>query len=81
METKKTQPNAFKWLSEGLQEYATQSIKSDTAAIASKIEMTDRAVRSYLRGEVLDLETGKKILAELKTLIMQREKSVKKLVA
>lgn len=76
----KPQPLAFKWLSEGLQEYASQSIKSDAATIAGILNISDRLVRSYLKGIVLDLETGKKILVELKLLIKAREDSVKKLV-
>lgn len=76
----KTQPKAFKWLSKGLQEYASQSIKSDAVTIAGILTITDRSVRSYLKGEVSDLETGKKILIELKLLIKTREDSVKKLV-
>ena len=76
-----SQPNAVKWLSEGLQEYAQQSIKGDIQLIAKKLQYADQTVREYLKGEIKDLSTGKKVLAELKSLILKRENEIKRMVA
>jgi hypothetical protein len=80
-ETQQTQPNAIKWLSEGLQEYNQQAIDTDAQTIADTIGQSARNVRKYLKGEVGDFNTGSIILTELRKLIKAREQQVKKLVA
>lgn len=78
---KKQPPRAITILSAGLTKYAKQSIRSDAAAIAKNLNISDRTVRPYLDGNVDDIETGGKILAELKKLIKVREQYAKKLAA
>jgi len=81
MKQEKHQPNAFKWLSHGLQENAIQSVRGDVGAIAHSLGLSEQTVRAYLKGEVHDLETGKKVLAALRQMIIERERSVKQLIA
>ena len=81
MKQEKPQPNALVWLSHGLQENAQQSVRGDVATIAHTLNISDQTVRTYMKGDVTDLETGKKILRELRGLVKKREEEVRKLMA
>lgn len=52
----------------------------DADLIAKGCGETKRNVQEYLRGNVSSIETGKKIFAATRALIVEREKSVKVLV-
>jgi hypothetical protein len=86
MQTKSTDktkelPIAVKLLSEGLQEAALQLMRGDIGKLAKLIDMSEPAIRPYFRGEVSDWNTGSTLLAETRKFILDRENSIKKLVA
>ena len=80
MKQEKPQPNALIWLSHGLQENAQQSVRGDVAHIAQTLGLSEQTIRTYLKGDVQDIETGKKILHELRSMIRHREAAIKRLV-
>ena len=81
MEQERILPTAVKMLSDGLQESATQLVRGDVDEIAKKLKLKPHTVRGYTKGEVADIETGRKVLKAMRKLVIDREKDIKQLVA
>jgi len=64
-----------------LQELAHQKIVGDTDKVAAKLGLSIRTVQQYISGVIDDLDTGKKVFKELRSIIIKRENDIKRLVA
>ena len=75
-EQTKYKSRAHQILSNTLQELNGQKDATEAKAVAGKLNISPHTVETYLAGNITQLETGKQICTTLRTMIIEREKSM-----